>query len=123
MKQEKLKCGCILEIFAPGAKQIIKQCEKHRDNKGIGIDEAIENESEKITRPDYSFITKCNFKSMDSYVKWRKRLTEEEKRILYLFQSEKIPALIQCAEMLFDLTEKEPNSIVFKMVSETLNVK
>ena len=79
--------------------------------------------SVKTTRPDLSFITNQKFENYKDYVEWQNSLSKEQKKILFNMQMLSIPNLITCAEMLFDANVGNPESIVFKIVSETLNGK
>ena len=77
----------------------------------------------EVNRPDLSFITSQNFENFSDYAKWFCNLSDEKQRILQDLIALKIPQLIVCAEMLFDMHRDKPESIVFKIASETLNGK
>jgi len=85
--------------------------------------EEFEMVAKAATRPDLSFITKQSFKSDKEYIEWKNSLDLEQYSIVHTFQTKKIVELIQCAEMLFDANQDKPEGFVFKIVSETLNVK
>lgn len=80
-------------------------------------------ENVKTTRPDLSFITSQSFESMEDYTAWFCRLTKEQADLVNHLQLLKFPNLITCAEMLFDANVGNPKSIVFEIVSGTLNEK
>lgn len=80
-------------------------------------------EETKLTRPDLSFITSKSFNSFSDYVKWICNLSEEQEETVKTLMHVKLPQLVICAEMLFDMHQDKPESIVFKIASETLNEK
>lgn len=75
------------------------------------------------SRPDLSFITSQKFDDTFDYFQWYSGLSIDQTLIVIELAHKKLPELIQCAEMLFDANKDKPDSIVFQVVSETLNVK
>lgn len=92
------------------------------ENKEKTLSEKIADSQIKINRPDLSFITSQKFEKNKDYINWIVGLSDEEINMVFNFQMQKLPELIQCAEMLFDEHKHNPDSLVFKAVSKTLNI-
>lgn len=73
-------------------------------------------------RPDLTFITQKSFDNIQEFENWYYNiLTPEQRAVAYHYSTLKLPALIACAEMLFDANIDNQNSVVFQVVSKTLN--
>lgn len=82
-----------------------------------------------MKRPDLTYLTQSEFKCIQGDLILSVRDKESILVAYSCFQDEsdkymspisKIPQLVQCAEMLFDMTLKEPKSIVHLGVKELL---
>jgi hypothetical protein len=92
--------------------------------------EILEVFSPKYKRPDLSYLTQqvFNLKTVIAHVYVN---NDKNKAILnwhkfddnskFALPISKLPELVQCAEMLFDMTLSNPNSITHKIVSDLLN--
>lgn len=76
----------------------------------------------KQTRPDLSWITSQKFNSVFEYNEWYFNLPTEKRAIVFTLNQVNLPNLITCTEMLFDSNVGNPESLVFKIASETLNI-
>lgn len=86
-------------------------------------------------RPDLSYLTQRKFKEAENashvFVVVKKEKFEEveiisawqktDRNSKFSTAFSKLPQLVQCAEILFDLTQNEPNSMNHKIVSDLLN--
>lgn len=75
-----------------------------------------------VSRPDLSFITSQKFETKQDYQMWFSALKPKQKEIVNNL-AVKFPAFVAIAEMQFDnmLGTPAQDSIVFQVVSETLN--
>lgn len=86
-------------------------------------------------RPDLSYLTQIDFREIESethvFVVIKKEKFNEVEVVSYWEKTHrsgkfstafsKIPQLVQCAEILFDLTVNNPESMNHKIVSDLLN--
>ena len=84
-----------------------------------------------VKRPDLSHLTQASFEVIkdknSSHILDENNVSEyffihnDSYEVRYLKSISRIPELVQCAEILFDLTQNEPSSMNHKIVSDLLN--